>query len=73
MLGCVKEYYSPTGHPLTGISGCINCADQMGIEKDELNCLACHKKCFDRYNSRQLSRITNIKNITMHNEKIGGI
>lgn len=61
MLGCVKEYYSPTEYPLTGVIGCGNCIERMGIEC-EIDCLSCHKNCFDKYNRRQLNRISIKKN-----------
>lgn len=61
MLGCIKEYYSPTNHPLLGLTSCASCIDKMGIDTLEINCLKCHKLCFDKYNNRQLTRITKKK------------
>lgn len=63
ILECVKEYYSPTVHKLTGVTGCVDCVTRMGLETTEVNCLNCHKICFEKYNIRQLNRITKNKNI----------
>jgi hypothetical protein len=59
MLGCVKEYYSPTKYQLTGVTDCFECKRKMQIDTDSIDCLECHKKCFDKYNNRQLNRIIN--------------
>lgn len=59
MLECIKEYYSPTEYVLTGIAGCKDCIERMGIDTDTVDCLNCHRICFDKYNRRQLHRITN--------------
>lgn len=57
MLGCIKEYYSPTEYELTGVIGCDNCIERMQLDTDQKDCLNCHKMCFDKYNKRQLNRI----------------